>query len=110
MVPVVLDQELDLLTGEDLLRALLGLGRKLAGHGRLERGQGVTEGPVGLPRPVALEIREGTEGGEEDHPHPDSDADLVAVRGNPLEEISEVREPVLVMKNGEIVLDRREGE
>lgn len=34
-------------------------------------------------------------------------ADLIAVRGNPLEDISVLREPVLVIKNGTIIIDRR---
>jgi imidazolonepropionase-like amidohydrolase len=34
-------------------------------------------------------------------------ADVVAVRGNPLEDISVLRNPVLVVKNGALVLDRR---
>lgn len=34
-------------------------------------------------------------------------ADLIAVRGNPLEDVSVLRKPVLVLKAGRIVVDRR---
>ncbi|UCG33617.1 MAG: amidohydrolase family protein [Phycisphaerales bacterium] len=34
-------------------------------------------------------------------------ADVVAVRGNPLEDISVLRSPVLVVKNGALIVDRR---
>ena len=34
-------------------------------------------------------------------------ADLVAIRGDPLEDISAVRRPVMVLKEGSVVLDRR---
>jgi imidazolonepropionase-like amidohydrolase len=36
-----------------------------------------------------------------------SDADLVAVRGDPLRDIDALRRPVMVMKGGEVVM--REG-
>ena len=36
-----------------------------------------------------------------------SNDDLVAVRGNPLDDLSVLEEPVLVMKGGRIVVDRR---
>ncbi len=35
-------------------------------------------------------------------------ADIVAIRGNPLENISALRDVVLVIKNGEVVIDRRD--
>jgi imidazolonepropionase-like amidohydrolase len=34
-------------------------------------------------------------------------ADLVGVRGNPLEDVSALRRPVMVLREGRIVLDRR---
>ncbi|MCP4247766.1 MAG: hypothetical protein GY778_12025 [bacterium] len=34
-------------------------------------------------------------------------ADLAAVRGNPLERISDLRRPVIVLKDGRVVVDRR---
>lgn len=34
-------------------------------------------------------------------------ADLIAVRGNPLEDLSVLRRPVVVIKGGRVVVDRR---
>ena len=34
-------------------------------------------------------------------------ADLIAVKGNPLEDISTLRQPVVVIKGGHVLVDRR---
>ena len=34
-------------------------------------------------------------------------ADLVAVKGNPLEDVSVLKKPVLVVKDGRVAVDRR---